>query len=227
MPHLVAPAGLDRKVQASRRTFLRHFPGGFGDERYLEWERDTKVSAHEAWTADLHRDHLEEQMDRGAHVEIALEAVRIEDRTGLLSPLEKTALHDSVHAPAGATIFVEGLHDLLYGAGRTDERFSRWVDAIARLPSNRVSVLTWPVVTVFGMIAAPQVHVFVKPVVTEIAATLYGVKLHCGAVPSWPTYAGMLDLAARIQHDLRDLGPRDMIDVQSFLWVLGSEEYED
>jgi len=227
MPNLVATAGLDRRVQASRRTFLRHFPGGFGDERYLEWERDTKVAAHEAWIADLHRDHLEEQMDRGAHVEIALEAVRIEDRTGLLSPLEKTALHDAVHAPAGATIFVEGLHALLYGPGRADDRFARWVDAIARLPSNRVSVLTWPVVTVFGMLAAPYSHIFVKPVVTEIAATLYGVHLHCDAVPSWPTYAGMLDLAARIQHDLRDLGPRDMIDVQSFLWVLGSEEYED
>jgi hypothetical protein len=27
--------------------------------------------------------------------------------------------------------------------------------------------------------------------------------------------------------DLRDLQPRDMIDIQSFLWVQGSDEYPD
>jgi len=28
-----------------------------------------------------------------------------------------------------------------------------------------------------------------------------------------------------VRSDLRDLRPRDMIDVQSFLWVQGSDEY--
>jgi hypothetical protein len=28
-----------------------------------------------------------------------------------------------------------------------------------------------------------------------------------------------------VGRDLGDLKPRDMIDIQSFLWVLGSEEY--
>jgi len=28
-------------------------------------------------------------------------------------------------------------------------------------------------------------------------------------------------------YNLRDLRPRDMIDVQSFLWVQGSDEYEE
>jgi len=27
--------------------------------------------------------------------------------------------------------------------------------------------------------------------------------------------------------DTADLGPRDMIDLQSFIWVLGSDEYPD
>ena len=30
-----------------------------------------------------------------------------------------------------------------------------------------------------------------------------------------------------IRRDLRDLRPRDMIDLQSFLWVQGSDEYPD
>jgi hypothetical protein len=30
-----------------------------------------------------------------------------------------------------------------------------------------------------------------------------------------------------VRRDLRDLGPRDLIDLQSFLWVLGSSEYDE
>jgi hypothetical protein len=36
---------------------------------------------------------------------------------------------------------------------------------------------------------------------------------------------GVLDFAAAVRRDLRDLRPRDMIDIQSFLWVQGSDEY--
>jgi hypothetical protein len=30
-----------------------------------------------------------------------------------------------------------------------------------------------------------------------------------------------------VRRDLRDLRPRDLIDIQSFLWVQGSDEYPD
>jgi hypothetical protein len=223
MPRLVA--GLDRKVQTCRRTFLRHFPGGFADERYLEWERDYKVAAHEAWTAELHRDRLEEMMDHGDHAQIAQEAVRIEGRTNLLYSFEKMALRDAVRTAAGARIFVEGIHDFLYGPGRADDRFARWVDAVGRLPRTQTRVLTWPVVTVFPMIAAPRVHLFLKPLVTQVAAEAYGFDLPYEPRPSWRTYGALLELAARVKRDLRDMPPRDMIDVQSFLWVIGSDEY--
>ena len=33
-----------------------------------------------------------------------------------------------------------------------------------------------------------------------------------------------LELAALVKRDLADLRPRDMIDIQSFLWVQGSDE---
>jgi hypothetical protein len=37
----------------------------------------------------------------------------------------------------------------------------------------------------------------------------------------------VLELARTVREDLADLRPRDQIDVQSFLWVLGSDEYAD
>jgi hypothetical protein len=87
-------------------------------------------------------------------------------------------------------------------------------------------VLTWPVVTVFGFIARPKVHVFYKPRVTQLAAEHYGYDLAYRSQPTWATYADLLAFADVVRRDLADLKPRDMIDVQSFLWVQGSAEYD-
>ena len=55
----------------------------------------------------------------------------------------------------------------------------------------------------------------------------YGFDLRYKSRPSWETYAGLLDFAEAVRRDQRDLGPRDMIDLQSFMWVQGSDEYEE
>jgi hypothetical protein len=78
---------------------------------------------------------------------------------------------------------------------------------------------------VFGFIAQPHKHVFLKPNVTRIAARQYGFDFHYQSRPNWTTYSELLSLVAAVRHDLRDLKPRDMIDLQSFLWVQGSDEY--
>lgn len=88
-------------------------------------------------------------------------------------------------------------------------------------------MLTWPVATVFPFIALPKEHIFLKPTVTRIAARRYGLEFVYHSRPDWETYASLLELAEAVRRNLRDLKPRDMIDVQSFLWVLGSEEYPD
>jgi hypothetical protein len=93
------------------------------------------------------------------------------------------------------------------------------------LPRRQTRVLTWPVVTVFGFIAQPDQHIFLKPNVTRVAAAQYGFDFHYSSRPSWDTYSELLELASVVRRDLRDLGPRDLIDIQSFLWVQGSEEY--
>jgi hypothetical protein len=86
-------------------------------------------------------------------------------------------------------------------------------------------VLTWPVLTVFPFIAQPATHVFLKPTVTRVAAHAYGAAFDYRSRPEWATYASLLAFADRVRRDLRDLRPRDMIDIQSFIWVQGSDEY--
>jgi hypothetical protein len=65
-----------------------------------------------------------------------------------------------------------------------------------------------------------------KPNVTRLAARRYGFEWHYQPRPAFTTYRELLTLAETVKADQDDLGPRDLIDVQSFLWVQGSEEYQ-
>jgi hypothetical protein len=97
---------------------------------------------------------------------------------------------------------------------------------VSGLPRRQTRVATWPVLTVFGFIARPRSHIYVKPTIMRKAADAYGFDLQYSSKAGWRTYSSALDFARRVRRDLGDLRPRDMIDIQSFLWVLGSSEYD-
>ena len=139
------------------------------------------------------------------------------------------ALRDAVKSLAGARAFAVGLYDFLHGSGSSQKRFERWVEVVRALPRRQTRVLTWPLVTVFGFIAQPEQHFFLKPNVTKIAAEEYGYDFQYQSRPNWATYVDLLAFAETVRRDLREAGlkPRDMIDLQSFLWVQGSDEYEE
>ncbi|HEY7408368.1 MAG TPA: hypothetical protein VH638_08895 [Gemmatimonadaceae bacterium] len=210
-----------------RRKFLRFFPKGFHDETYLDWEREYKWEAHEQWKASLGREAFRTALAAKRYSEIATRAVQVEARTNLLFSFEKMALRDAVKPPAGARAFAEGLFQFLYGRGSDERRFEDWCVVVSELPRKQTRVLTWPIVTVFGFLALPDRHIFLKPNVTKIAAREYGFDFHYASRPHWKTYASLLAFANRVRDDVRDLSPRDMIDIQSFLWVQGSDEYEE
>ena len=213
----------------ARRLFLRMFPGGFSDERYLAWERDYKLEAHRQWRQEIGgKADLRAALDAGRFREVATAAARIESGRSLLFSFEKMALRDAiVRSDEGAERFACGLYDWLYGPGSEAARFERWVEVVRGLPRRQTRVATWPVVTVFGSIARPNVHLFVKPLTIKRAAEAYGFELRYRPTPNWDTYSSILELARTVRADLADLKPRDQIDIQSFLWILGSDEYAD
>ncbi len=208
-----------------RRKFLRYFRGGFQDEKYIAWERGYKWSAYEQWEESLGREPMTALLRQERFAEVAAHAVRIESRTNLLFSFEKMALRDAVKSPAGARQFATGLHAYLHGPGSDRERFEAWCAMIGSLPRRQTRVLTWPLVTIFGFLAQPKKHFFLKPNVTRRAAEKYGFTFAYESKPSWPVYTNLLDFAGTLRRDLADLKPRDMIDLQSFAWVQGSDEY--
>jgi hypothetical protein len=211
-----------------RRKFLRFFPGGYQDETYLDWERDYKWATHRRWVAALRKAEFGRLLSIGDYREIATRAVRVEQqsRHSMIFSFEKMALRDAIRSADGAELFARGLYEYLHGTGSTRDRFTAWVDTVASLPRKQTRVLTWPLVTVFGFIAKPRVHIFLKPTVTQLAAAEYGFDFRYDSRPNWQTYRSLVEFARRVRADTQDLGPRDMIDIQSFMWVQGSSEYD-
>jgi hypothetical protein len=218
-----APAS-SRPMRTARRKFLSYFADGFRDEDYIE--RGYKWEAHCQWREALGQTTFASLLRERRFEEIALRALRIEGRTNLIFSFEKMALRDGVRGK-GAEIFARGLYAFLYGRGSAKTRFENWIAALSKLPRRQTRVLTWPVATVFGFIAAPKEHLFIKPNVMRRAAEALGLEFNYVSRPNWETYAEALELARKLKRELSDLGPRHMIDIQSFLWVQGSDEYPD
>jgi hypothetical protein len=212
-----------------RRKFELFYPDGFQDQTYLVAERSSKERAHLEWQHELGPAAFRKLLARGEFRQIADIAVRIESRANLLFSFEKMALRDAVKTAAGARLFATELYAFLWARGSPHRKFEDWVLAVADLPARQARLLTWPVVTVFGFLARPDKHLFLKPRVTRKAARAYGFDLQYAPAPSWDGYHSLLTFAAIMRRDL-DRKPgfkaRDMIDLQSFIWVQGAEEYE-
>jgi hypothetical protein len=220
-------AALTTQAARCRRKFLRFFPAGFRDETYLDWERDYKWQTHLRWQGALGEAEFKRLLAAEEYGEVAARAVRVEQKSrhSMIFSFEKMALRDAVRTAAGAESFARGLHDFLHGSASLEQRFANWVEAVGSLPRRQTRVLTWPLLTVFGFIAQPGIHMFMKPLVTRAAARAYGFELPYSSRPNWNTYRALLEFAGAVERDQGALGPRDMIDLQSFIWVQGSDEY--
>lgn len=212
-----------------RQKFQLYYPNGFDDEVYQVAERGVKERAVLEWNAELNPPAFRRLLARGDYARIVDTALRVETRCSLLFSFERMALRDAVKAPADARLFATALYAFLYGRGTPQRKFEAWITALAALPRRQTRVLSWPLVTVFGQIARPELHLFLKPMVTRKAARAYGYDFEYHATPSWEVYRGLQTFAAILRRDLdRKPGFRaaDMIDIQSFIWVQGSAEYE-
>src|SRR5688572_11646531 len=97
--------------------FLRIFPRGFTDPRYIgdsqSGERYYKWAAHERWESSLNQSEFERLLTAADFAEVVHRALRVEGRTNLLYPMEKAALRDGVAEPHSAESFARGLFDLI------------------------------------------------------------------------------------------------------------------
>jgi hypothetical protein len=224
---LVKKDPVEKARKRCKRKFVYYFPGGYRGEKYIAWEREYKASAHIQFREKFNEADYKNLLDKKEYDKIAADIVRIESRTNLLFSFEKMALRDAIKEPEGAKAFAIGLYDYIYGKDSLKQRFEKWVEVVGSLPRKQTRVLTWPLVTVFGFIADPARQMFLKPRVTQVAAEKYKFDFDYRSKPNWNTYKSLLDFAKDVKQATKEYEPRDLIDIQSFIWVIGSEEYPD
>ena len=199
----------------ARSRFLKFFPDGFRDESYAVRERGYKVAAKTKLDGGA---PLESALDGSGLGEAVLSAYRA---TNLLSPYEKTRLQDILRGSEADAFICAAAAFTLEPTKATLVR----LDAI--LKPHRCA--NWTIATYLPYFWRPDEHMFLKPRVTQDFAArvghpfadLYEARLDI------EVYRSLLDLAAKTEAHISDLGPKDRIDLQSFIWTVGeySEEF--
>jgi len=210
--------------------FLKVFPQGFNDPAYLTddatGERSQKAKAHELWNETLNKTEFERLIAAGAFEEAIQRAKQVEGSVNLLhAQFERAALWKAVREPQAVEAFSRGLFNLIYGEGPFEAKFNQFATMLDQLPRAKASMLKWPAMTIFPFLALPTEHLFMKVEATKKAAQRLDVSLNYKSTPNWLTYSSVLQLGQRLMNDLKELGPRDMIDIQSFIFVTGQPDY--
>jgi hypothetical protein len=202
--------------------FTTLFPQGFYDQKYLgnlkEGEREYKWAAHKFFEDNLGGDRFRQLLDNDLEKLVGL-VEKCVGQVNLLYLTEAAALRDALGIKDAAASFLNKLADLLEAAEISEDVFAPFADAVCDLPAKRGRVSTWPVATVLPFLAQPDRHMLLKPELTNKVADSLGFQLNYRPEPNWLTYKSLLQLAETYREKLSSLAPRDLIDVQSFLWV--------
>ncbi|RVH43155.1 hypothetical protein [Sinorhizobium meliloti] len=192
----------------AKKRFLGFFPNGFHSNGYASQERNYKLTA-KTKLDDLAP--LEKAVDGSGYGE----AVRTVLNTNMLHTVEKTRLHEVLRGPraddfirAAARFAIDGSKAHLLAMEQ------------ALKPHDNAK---WTVATYLPYLWRPDKHMFLKPEATKDFATRVGHRFasEYEARLSLPVYESLLDLVPKTERELADIRPRDRIDIQSFIWVVG------
>jgi hypothetical protein len=191
--------------------FLEFMPGGFEGEQNLKNERKYKLRAHE---------ELNEVLTVGQAGEATVDdAARLRDAPvwiNILSQFESMHLKDCIEGPLG----VKFLRSAAQFAGGDVNAASAAMQQAMKLHGP----MSWPIATYFPFLWEPERHMFLKPMVTLDYAQRIGHPFQYVYEPdiSREVYDSLLELAQSTKQAIEHLNPRDNIDVQSFIWVVGA-----
>lgn len=198
--------------------FLEDFPGGFKGKLLNEYERKYKLEAHEWLMKHLSKAQWAQYLARNDFDTLAQEIKRLYGKTNLLSSFEMIKLNDALKVDRAKEDICLALFDLLYGEGIIKNRFENTATILGRYEIDKWTTLTYPL-----FMSNPNKYMFVKPTMTQEAASNRGFDIHYSPDVNWNTYKHILvfseDLFSRLaESENEDLHPKDMIDVQSFMW---------
>jgi hypothetical protein len=139
----------------------------------------------------------------------------------MLSPFEAARLNDTLRGVTGGR-FLRG------ASAFVQEDYQSGIAEMGAAVSSHGRI-SWPIITYLPFLWNYEQHMFLKPTVTGDFADRVGHDFHhrYEAEPNESTYQSLLDLVATTRAAIAPLEPRDNLDIQSFIWVVGEYRDED
>ena len=204
-----------RSLPGNIASFLEKHPLGFADPAYMNAERKDKVKASEVCKQTLSTEAF-----RSCSTDELIDRVRrLVNMTNLIQGgFEKPKLVDAIKDSHNSAPFLAALQDLLHGQEGVGERLERFSDHLHTLGLRK-----WTYGTYFLFLHDPEHCTFVKPEGLKKALEITAHAVDYNPAPSAHVYNQILEFANWIWGRLRAQGnaylvPKDMIDVQSFIW---------
>ena len=209
-----------QSLPQSIQFFLEEFPGGFYGERFKEHEREYKEKAHALASELLGKEALAALLEAEDYGEIVKRALKLVNATNLIFPNEKMSLKDGLQHPDAQQQFGRILYDHLYGEAKLEKRFVSFAKFLENIDAAK-----WTTATYFLFFVHPDKYMFVKPTITQYCSELCGYEVNYKPQLNWLTYKSVLGFSEYIKSEISELQPRDMIDVQSFMWCIAPGTY--
>ena len=189
--------------------FLDIFPDGFEDAGYLEKERNYKVQAREKLNETV---PVAAAASRTGYVEGVVEAFK---NTNLIHPRwERPPLITAMHSEDG-DLLIKHLANFALG----DRNRLSTIAVICK----RHDICYWPIVTYLPFLWETDNE---NAILRYEPTNKFAVKVGHPFSEMYESnlnpavYDSLLDLFVRTRDEIANLNPRDMIDVQSFVWVV-------
>ncbi|MBF0234081.1 MAG: DUF3553 domain-containing protein [Desulfamplus sp.] len=206
-------------IAQATQYFLKLLPGGFYEENFIDKEREYKIKAHNLSIELLNKDIIIELIQKKEYQEISKRALKVVGATNLIFKNEIMSLNDGLKRYDSQEVFANRLYDLLFGNDKLQNRF----EAFSRV-LEEIEAAKWTTASYFLFIHFPEEYMFLKPTVTQKVSELCGFEINYKPQLNWLTYSSVLKFSNYLKAALSELQPRDMIDVQSFMWCI--ERYE-
>lgn len=205
--------------------FLSVFPQGFPDPSRLEASKKERASGWRAasseWAKALGAGEGERLLADGDLAEVTRRALRVACHvTPTRGGIEADALEEALDPGDEVAAFYDALFKVTSAPSPARPRLEKLFAVTEALGVDRD--LAWPMATLFPFVADPAQHVLLSPRSACGAAARLGCDLRYKVAPNWTTYRALRTLAEQLLDRLRPHGARDFIDVESFLYTLGT-----
>lgn len=197
----------------ARSRFLHFFQGGFASSEYASHEREYKLTSKRKLDAIATPQEAASASGLGAQTWSVFQS-------NMLSPFEKMRVRDVLMGPKSDE-FVQSAARFTLDSG---QQALRDIEHILR-PYDAAK---WTIATFLPFLWRPEQHMYLKPEVTKLYAERVGHPYaeRYSSNLDIAVYESLLDLTRQTEKELVDLKPRDRIDIQSFIWVIGKYDGE-